>query len=169
MNFDSVIPTGIYAGKTWRQKFNECVVKSDSCWLWSGSLYSNGYGRFGVSTRGLLAHRVAVALADIDVPEGSLVCHRCDVRHCVRPDHLFVGTHKDNMQDMHRKGRANPACGERNWRAKLSDAQVSELRSMRAAGLLHKDLARHFGVSRKQVSVICSGKQRTRLSNGEPT
>ena len=76
-----------------------CIPEPNTgCWLWLGFISPDGYG-----TR--LAHRRAWELARGPIPDGMLVCHRCDVRHCVNPDHLFLGTHLDNMRDMIRKGR----------------------------------------------------------------
>ena len=84
----------------------------DGCWLWTGSktgpgpYTTGGYGTVYWRGEYLLAHRVMWELANGPIPEGMHVLHRCDVRNCVRPDHLFLGTHQDNMADMARKGRA---------------------------------------------------------------
>jgi hypothetical protein len=78
----------------------------DGCWPWMGALQNIGYGVISVGGQMLYAHRVAFALANGDLSDGLLVCHVCDFRSCCRPSHLFSGTHRDNTQDMHRKGRA---------------------------------------------------------------
>lgn len=85
------------------------VIKGDSddCWLFSGSGTPNGYGRLRDERRGsTLAHRFSWEIHFGPVPEGMNVLHRCDVRRCVRPDHLFLGTQADNMADMVAKGRS---------------------------------------------------------------
>ncbi len=77
------------------------------CWLWTGSRNQKGYGWSriqGISTR--MAHRISWLLHRGDIPEGVLVCHKCDTPSCVNPDHLFLGTQKDNLLDMSRKGRS---------------------------------------------------------------
>lgn len=86
----------------WNRVF---VGNFDDCWIWYGAISPNGYGvvRFGKTTIG--AHRLAWILAHGEVPEGLFVLHRCDVRKCVNPHHLFLGTHQDNMDDMKSKGR----------------------------------------------------------------
>lgn len=78
------------------------VQKTDSCWLWTAALNKDGYGVYG---RGEGAHRYSYRLAFGEIPSGKLVCHRCDNPRCVRPEHLFVGTQKDNIQDALSKNR----------------------------------------------------------------
>ncbi len=103
-----------------------CIPEPNSgCWLWLGALGTNGYGRIGVGlksegTRGTgQAHRASYAAFVGPIPEGLDICHSCDVRCCVNPDHLFVGTRLENVHDMMRKRRywAKRKPSERKWNA----------------------------------------------------
>lgn len=93
--------------RDWPERFWRRVMKpeSDGCWTWTGSTAGYGYGRVFVDGRQQSAHRVAWELTNGPIPEGLIVCHKCDNPPCVRPLHLFLGTHKDNSQDMVRKQR----------------------------------------------------------------
>lgn len=77
----------------------------DGCWEWTGHCNDGGYGRVTRQTEDRLAHRYAWELENGPIPDGMFVCHHCDNPPCVRPDHLFLGTHTDNMRDAQRKGR----------------------------------------------------------------
>lgn len=87
------------------ERFWAHVAQSEGCWEWQASVFRTGYGQFRDGGRSMRAHRVAWELVNGPIPEGLHVCHRCDNRKCVRPDHLFLGTRSDNMQDMSAKGR----------------------------------------------------------------
>ena len=81
------------------------VQRDDGCWMWTAGRDGDGYGSY----RNKRAHRVAWQLTRGPIPDGLVVCHSCDNPACVRPDHLFLGTQQDNIQDMLRKGRRPPA------------------------------------------------------------
>ena len=142
-----------------------------TCKRWIGAKGSNGYGQVLFRGKVQYAHRVAFMLCeDVDLASprqgGPVVCHRCDVRDCVNRDHLFLGTHQDNVQDMHRKGRWRPRMqnGEANFSAKLSDHQVLAIRQDRRSGEV---IASHYGVSAATVSMIRNHKRWTHLKRNE--
>jgi hypothetical protein len=135
------------------------VARGPGCWEWTGAL-SRGYGQFAVggSKRVLGAHRVSWEHVNGPVPPGLFVLHRCDNPRCVRPDHLFIGTIKDNTADMLAKGRHNPPRGSRCGTSKLTESDAAAIRSLAAEGFAHPIIASRFSVSRPTVSLIVARK-----------
>lgn len=130
------------------------VSDDDHCWLWKGHITNHGYGGIGVDRKKVQAHRIAWILTNGPIPTDTPhVLHRCDVRSCVNPKHLFVGTAADNIADMVAKGRnRNGKCeGARNPSSKLSEAQVMAIRNAHGT---QEDIGRTFGISQSQVSSI---------------
>lgn len=133
------------------------------CWEWQGSRTIQGYGRLRMpEKRGgvIKAHRRAWELAKGPIPDGMYVLHHCDNRPCVRPDHLFLGTLTDNMQDMAAKGRAAgfQRRGAAHPLAKLTVEDVSAIRALPYHHGLYAEIARELGVSEGQISAIYRGK-----------
>ncbi len=91
---------------TLEERLTNKTNKTDTCWLWTGFLNNKGYGQIGVANNKLAyTHRVSYALYIGEIPKGLLVLHKCDTPACLNPEHLFLGTQKENMQDCKRKGR----------------------------------------------------------------
>lgn len=135
----------------------EARPRLGSCWLWTASAFSkSGYGYFYVDGSGIGAHRFSFALHYGD-PGDLLVCHACDVRLCVRPDHLFIGTAADNLADMHAKGRHS--FGDTHSLSKLTSADVREIRRLLGLGLAQREIAAQFGVHQAVISGIHTGRR----------
>jgi hypothetical protein len=128
------------------------VAKGDGCWLWTAAKGHKGYGSFEHHN----AHRIAYQLEYGPIPDGLFVLHRCDNPPCCRPDHLFLGTNADNMRDAFAKGRIKRLGlqGERNHRAKLSAADVLEMRRRFAAGESRQDILRDHLIHKDHLNGI---------------
>lgn len=160
-------------------RFNSNVEKSDGCWVWHGRLNDKGYGQM-FSGEG--AHRISWTLFCGTIPDGIHVLHKCDNPPCVNPEHLFLGTHSDNMADKASKGRAyHPAGwgshdrpsgaghwsalrpndvlrGEAHGRAKLTMDAVREIRAAASRGEAQSAIGARFGILQASVSKIILGK-----------
>ena len=126
------------------EKVAEC-----GCWIWMGSITTRGYGQILSNNKTFYAHRASYMAFKGEIPEGQYVCHKCDTVSCVNPEHLFLGTQKQNLQDMARKGRST--IGERNPQAKLTVEQVLQIREMQGS---HQEIADLMNISRSNVGLI---------------
>ena len=112
-------------------RFDSHADKTSSdrgCWAWTGTTSKDGRGRFGANYRSNLAYRVSWEIHKGTIPRGLFVLHKCDNPNCVNPEHLFLGTHQDNMDDKRAKGRL--PLGEEAYQAKLTEAQVVTARML---------------------------------------
>ena len=132
-------------------------ITETGCWIWMGGCSVRGYGQIESFGKKHLAHRVSYKLFKGDIPEGRVVCHRCDNVSCVNPDHLFVGTQKDNLSDMARKNRST--FGERNARSKLTWDQVDQIKALRKSGVRVVELSKKFKVSISNINAILANKR----------
>lgn len=121
------------------------------CTHWTAKAQNNGYGVFNVRGTVYLAHRLAYYLSNGPIPEGMHICHRCDTPSCVNPDHLFLGTPADNMDDMTAKGRRVAVRGEDVARAILTEAAV---RDIRASADSPRSLGARYGVAPNTITNV---------------
>jgi hypothetical protein len=118
------------------------------CWIWEGTIDGNGYGHLQTlwaTEMGKFAHRISYRLFKGDIPAGKLIRHKCDVRKCVNPDHLEIGTKKENNQDA--RDRNPRACGR-----KLQPDDLAAIHDRWVNGELLKDIAKDYGVNWKSIS-----------------
>jgi HNH endonuclease len=154
--------------------FSRCRLSETGCWIWTASVDKRGYGYFKAiggrkgSGRGDLAHRLSHELFKGPIGEGLFVLHSCDMPAYVNPDHLRVGTQKENMADCISRGRFRPGgskCGSENQLSKLNDDDVVEIRSSPLSAI---DLAKRYGIDRTNVYAIINGKTWTHVPMPAP-
>lgn len=147
--------------KTLPERFYSKVRKTDLCWLWQNSATPAGYGQFWDGKRRIDAHRFSYSFHKGEIPEGYVVMHICDVRLCVNPEHLSVGTQRDNLLDMYSKGRGRTKesyklqSGELSWNSTISAHQADAIRHEYSLGKTSwAKLARTYGTSKRTIGRI---------------
>lgn len=142
-------------------------VEPTGCWIFAGYISHLGYGQLYAEGRLELAHRWAWKLTHGDIPDGLFVCHRCDNKPCINPEHLFLGTTQDNTADKVAKGRCARTFGEQNGYAKLTERAVAEIRQRFARKSMPshqkmrsnaKELAVEYGVCASHIRQIANGR-----------
>jgi hypothetical protein len=149
------------------ERFWAKVDRTGDCWVWLAGKGRGGYGRLsraGLSPQYRLAHRHSWELAYGPIPDGLHVCHRCDNPPCVNPAHLFLGTDKDNLDDMRSKGRGTQPpvhAGLAQWLATVPDADVRAARESYAAGAENsREIGERLGVKESTVRKWIAGRAR---------
>ena len=135
------------------------------CWNWVGGKGNNGYGRIRINDKFYLPHRASYVIFVGDIPEGMCVCHKCDNPSCINPEHLFVGTRNDNMQDALRKGRLKIPksistqfeIGHKPKNRSLSNNQVLEIKRMLKDGFTIHDISSTLNIGRHTINNIKRG------------
>lgn len=150
--------------------WSKVVISSDGCWEWKRALSATGYGVFKIGGVQYFASRVAAVWSGIVLLDDQIVCHHCDNSKCVRPTHLFIGSHADNANDRNSKGRQargarlseatrfTRAKGERVNTSKLTAVDVLSIRGDWASGESCSSLARKYSVAHQSIQKIVDGK-----------
>lgn len=147
--------------------FWSCVDNTPTekgCWFWNGKVDPKGYGYTQYDGKRWTTHRLSYLLRHGKIPKGREILHTCDTPNCVQPLHLWPGTQQDNIADMDAKGRRGTVkgrfVGEKHPFAKLTDAQVLEIRARyQAGGIMQKDLAEEYGVVPSAISHLIRGRR----------
>lgn len=153
------MPSGVYLRRSREEAFWSYVEKTDTCWFWRGAISHSGYGAF-YDEKLISAHRWLWIRLHGPLARGLQVCHHCDVRICVRPDHLFKGTAQDNARDCASKGRLHITRGTQRHNAKLC---ADDVRRIRAHVVSDAVLAKELGVARETVRDIRLGHSWTHV------
>lgn len=135
----------------------------EGCWIWTGSKLRGGYGGININHKTKQAHRVSYELHYGEIPDGTLVCHKCDNPPCVNPHHLFLGNYKVNAEDKCNKGRM--PTGERIPTNKLTQENVLEIRRMISFKIPRRKIAKIFGVGSTCITDIATGRTWSWLKN----
>ena len=140
-----------------KEHYEKFVIKrNDDCWDWSGSKV-HGYANFNHRGKIMKAHRASWIVHNGLIPSGMFVLHKCDVRHCTRPDHLFLGDHTDNMRDMACKKRTGVSLGEKNKASVLKMAQVIRIKELLNMGVSAMRISKDFKVNVNTIRSIKYG------------
>ena len=153
------------------ERFWDKVEKTETCWNWTAAKFHDGYGMYQVKGLAKRVHRFVYKELVGPIPEGLLVCHKCDNPACVNPDHLFLGTPAENSADMVRKQRqargdrnglrANPKSvlrGQDSPAAKLTDEDVRAIRKLAKPGIARWKVGARFNISAGTVNDILHGR-----------
>jgi hypothetical protein len=157
-----------------QERFDQHYIPepNSGCFLWTSGVNKKGYGKFSLRVKGeeleQYAHRMSWKIHHGDIPHESWVLHKCDMPCCVNPDHLYLGTHLDNMRDRSRRGRVPRTHqiglkGSENGSSKLTEGQVA---TIRFSNLKSSDLAKEFQVTHYHINKIRRGAAWRHLSNG---
>jgi hypothetical protein len=139
----------------WNKREITWEVNENGCWICTSHRPGKqGYPRCSIGNKQKRLNRIMYERYFGEIPEAMLVCHKCDNKLCINPDHLFLGTQADNMQDMDEKGRrvSVPSRGEKHGMAKLTEEQVIEIRSL--TGITQREIAKKYDLSETHVSEI---------------
>lgn len=138
------------------------IGNPNECWEWQGTESHDGYGQFGIGTSKkhwtIRPNRILWTIINGSIPEGHFVCHKCDNRSCVNPNHLFLGTPKDNMVDMAKKGRTGISLGEKHGTSKLKQDDIPVIKKLLLRKIPQIKIAEIYNVSQYAISKIKTGK-----------
>ena len=154
-----LIPNTEFLNTTKNRFYSAVMIPNENgCMEWTKCLTSNGYGIMSINRKNYSAHRFSYELHYGKIPKGLKVLHKCDNPKCVAPDHLFLGSQKDNMVDMSSKNRAFMKKGNKHPFHKISEESIKEIKKMLFDGSTQKEIAKKFNVTQSTISHISIGR-----------
>lgn len=152
----------------YRERIKSSIqIAPHGCWIWQKATLRNGYGSFAIGGGVMVgAHRASYAAFVGSIPQGLDICHKCDVRPCCNPDHLFSGTRSENIADAVAKGRMNLTArvrGEESPNSKLTEKDVLAIIARLSEGERQVPLAAEYGVTQHVISLISRNKAWTHI------
>lgn len=134
--------------------FQNIVKTADGCWEYQ-SVDKNGYGRITISKgKTIKAHRFSFEIHNNCTASGNYICHKCDNKKCVNPEHLYAGTAKDNAKDREERSIINRKMGQTHYKTKFTNEDIKQIRADLENGVMGKDLAKKYNVSKFCISAI---------------
>jgi hypothetical protein len=137
-----------------RNRLLSCIKKENDCWIWQKSCFVDGYGQTSLKGKKVRAHRLSYFLFKGINPGKLYVCHTCDNRKCINPDHLWLGTAKKNTQDSIIKGRSVLLKGEKSYSSKLTEKEVKEIKELLKNGMYQRNIAKIYKVHQANICAI---------------
>jgi HNH endonuclease len=145
--------------------FSKYAKNENGCWIFAGYKDKKGYGHIGIAAEGsdkkrVRAHRLSYSLFVGEIPDGMMICHRCDTPSCINPDHLFVGTAQDNTDDMFSKNRWKGGFekGVRPAVTKFTEQDILRMKELYQSGVKQVDIAKEYRTSQGHISNIILGR-----------
>lgn len=142
-----------------KNEFERLVIKKEGCWSWKNKSLTNGYVKINIGrSKSILGHRISWIIHNGKIDNKLFVLHKCDNPQCTNPEHLFLGTPKDNSQDCLNKNRKNVAKGSNHYNVKLTEIDVIKIKELLKLGYSQRKLAKIFNISSSNIQNIADGK-----------
>ncbi len=138
-----------------KMSFDKKCIKNDGCWGWNGQILPSGYTQIRFNGKKIMSHRASWILFNGSIPESKWVLHKCDNRVCTNPEHLFLGTPKNNAEDRDKKGRGQS--GITHWKSKLCESDVVQIKKLILDGLSCEKISKKFSVTNGAIWFIKRG------------